>query len=42
MRVPGDIVFAGGAFTPTIVAAKLLAGTRRRAIGKAASPIAAE
>jgi nitric oxide reductase subunit B len=42
MRVPGDIVFAGGAFTLAIFAAKLLLGARRPALGKAASPIAAE
>lgn len=44
MRVPGDIVFAGGAFTLAAFAAKLLVGgvRRGRAKASAAQPVAAE
>ncbi|MDR6623876.1 nitric-oxide reductase large subunit [Caulobacter segnis] len=36
MRVPGDVVFAGGALTLAIFAGKLVLGARRRVSGEAA------
>ncbi len=42
MRVPGDIVFAGGALTLAVFAGKLLLGARRPAANKASVPVAAE
>jgi nitric oxide reductase subunit B len=42
MRVPGDVVFAGGALTLAVFAAKLVLGIRRPAAKKATTPVAAE
>lgn len=42
MRVPGDIVFAGGALTLAVFAGKLLLGARRPAAKQATTPVAAE